>query len=139
MSAVSIKHKECAVKLKLAQYDQQAEISRQKEESEALRAQEEIDKKLELEFKQLEYKKRLASQRKENIQRNLVINQKEREVKRAEKEVKAWEEVSNAFTIINYSKQMMGHMRIRNCIIIRGKHKNHSKKGGKQDQRSIEG
>ena len=47
-SAVSIKHKECAVKLKLAQFDQQAEISRQKEESEALRAQEEIDKELEL-------------------------------------------------------------------------------------------
>ena len=98
-SAVSIKHKECAVKLKLAQYDQQAEISRQREESEALRAQEEIDKELELEFKQLEYKKRLATQRKENIQHNLVIKQKEREVKRAEKEVKAWEEVSNAFTI----------------------------------------
>ena len=52
-----------------------------------------------MEFKQLEYKKRLATHRKENIQRNLVIKQKEREVKRAEKEVKAWEEVSNAFTI----------------------------------------
>ena len=55
-------------------------MSRQQDESAALRAQQDIDRELEMDIKQLEFKKRLAAERKEAIRRDLLMKQKAREV-----------------------------------------------------------
>ena len=107
-SAISLKQRECAVKFKLEQYDRDAKIARQNDESEALRAKEEIELELNRKAKEL---LRAAAERKKAIQRNLVIKQKEREIQRAVEEMKAWDEASSMITIDQLHESISGKER----------------------------
>ena len=104
-SAISLKQRECAVKFKLAQYDRDAEIACQNNESEALRAKEEIELEFERKAKELQ---RAAAERKKVIQRNLVIKQKELEMQRAAEEMKGWDEASSMITIDQLHEPISG-------------------------------